>query len=101
MDYSRTDCIKSYFQILRELGEGTSATDVKFVVEGTNLLMAAKGGKRRLLCEKRLASMWLAYDFFSHHQFKMLVAKVGNENPQLIDITDVVKLVLFKLPAET
>lgn len=101
MDLDRTDCIKSYFQIVALVNGGNriinEQTEAKFfIADGVLYLGVNERQKLRLVYRKKY---WMQSGTSGHEIFEKFVCKILN-NAKIIsgDVDRLIKSELFKLP---
>ena len=77
MDFFRTDCIKSYFEILRQLGEGQNASNATFFVEIDKLYLGTSAHRKYSLSQFK--QFWLPINNVGHENLEKLCSNVLNQ----------------------
>jgi len=96
MDFFRTDCIKSYFEILRELGEGKNASNATFFVEMNKLYLGTSANRKYSLSQ--LKQYWLPMNNIGHENLEKLCSNVLNHITDFSKGVDLaIKTELFRL----
>lgn len=98
MDYFRTDCIKSYFQIVELVNKGNrlvnEQTEAKFFIEQKKLFLGINDVQKFLLCRKN--EFWIPAGS-AHNELEQFICKLLRD-PNIVDIDKFIKRNLFKLP---
>lgn len=104
MDYFRTDCIKSYFEIVVLVNNGNhrvnEQTEAKFFINGENLLLGIDKNQKLHLCRKKV-NRWYSAGSSGHESLEKFICDLLNKNRILAgDVDRLIKTELFKLPDE-
>lgn len=98
IDYERTDCIKSYFEIVALVNKGNRVineqTEAKFFMKVNSLFLGVNDDQKYLLCTYN-RQRWFPYGD-DHERLKEFVAEVINQG-KVDDINTIIKTALFKL----
>ncbi|MCM2354349.1 MAG: hypothetical protein NDI63_12095 [Pseudobdellovibrio sp.] len=101
MDYFRTDCVKSYFEIVALVNKGNKfvneQTEAKFFITGENLFLGIDHSQKLHLCRK--TNHWYPAGSFRHQSLEELICGVLNKYKIISgDVNQLIKTELFKLP---
>lgn len=101
MDYFRTDCIKSYFELVALVNKGNRVineqTEVLFFILDAKLYLGIDSRQKILLCER--ANHWYPKRTSGHEPLEKLICGVLNTNRIVSgDVNRLIKNDLFKLP---
>lgn len=98
MDYFRTDCIKSYFEIVALVNGGNrklnEQTEAKFFIYQNKLFLGISDTQKFLLCEKK--KFWMPSGS-SHDELEQFIC-ILLRDPNVLDVDKMIKSSLFKLP---
>lgn len=100
MDFFRTDCIKSYFEIVALVNKGNKKvneqTEAKFFIYQNKLFLGINEKQKIQLCAKK--RQWApansGYEELEHFICQLL----NNIDLDAVDLNDFIKRNLFKLP---
>ncbi|AZZ37790.1 hypothetical protein CIK05_13605 [Bdellovibrio sp. qaytius] len=101
MDYFRTDCIKSYFELVALVNKGNKIineqTEAVFFIKEGRLFLGVSEKQKMLLCyEKNMR--WLPDESGPHGELKSFIASLINAGlPTTLDVNKLIKENLFKL----
>lgn len=100
MDYFRTDCIKSYFEIVALVNKGNRVvneqTEAVFFIKDNKLFLGVNDQRKFCLCYKD--HFWLPEKEFGHFELKSFIIKQLNK--RIFDDSEINRLIkenLFKL----
>lgn len=98
MDFTRTDCIKSYFEIVALVNKGNRVineqTEAKFFIKVNSLFLGVNDDQKYLLCIYN-RQRWYPFGD-AHHSLKEVVAEIMNQGA-VEGINTTIKSALFKL----
>ena len=98
MDFTRTDCIKSYFEIVALVNKGNRVineqTEAKFFMKVNSLFLGVNDDQKYLLCYNNKRQWFIHGD--DHEYLKKFVANIMNQG-KADDINATIKSALFKL----
>lgn len=102
MDYFRTDCIKSYFEIVALVNKGNKfvneQTDALFFIEQDKLFLGISTQQKLYLCYRDF--FWYPGHESGHEQLELFMSKLLNDpRPINLDLNSHIKRSLFKLPS--
>ncbi len=100
MDYFRTDCIKSYFEIVAFVNKGNKTineqTEAKFFIKEDILFLGINEQQKFQLC--LYSRIWLPTRGTGHDELKNFICEIMRKlNPNLSELNSIIKAELFKL----
>jgi len=101
MDYFRTDCIKSYFELVALVNKGNRVineqTKASFFISG-ELFIGIDEKQKILLCKYQ--NQWFPSEISNHDQLEKFICNVLNSRRiQSGEVDELIKAELFKLPS--
>lgn len=97
MDYFRTDCIKSYFEIVALVNKGNrkinEQTEAKFFIEQDKLFLGINEKQKVQLCKKEV--LWVPSGS-GHNELEQFVCRLLREE-NMSKLDEIIKRNLFKL----
>lgn len=101
MDYFRTDCLKSYFEIVALVNKGNKVvneqTEVKFFILD-NMLYLGIDEKQKVLVNRFVNNYWYSTEQSAHENLEYFISKILNKNRIKSGKVDrLIKSELFKL----
>jgi hypothetical protein len=102
MDYFRTDCIKSYFEIVALVNKGNKVvneqTEALFFIEQDKLFLGINTKQKVYLCYKE--DFWYPGKESRHAELERFISKLLNySEPGISELNSEIKRNLFKLPS--
>lgn len=102
INYDRTDCIKSYFDLVVLLNKGNKfvneQTKASFSISDMKLFIGIDHRQKIYLC-KYNDRYWKAGGFSGHHKLEFLICKILNAHKMSSgEIDELIKAELFKIP---
>lgn len=99
MDYFRTDCIKSYFELVAFVNKGNRVineqTEARFFIIADRLFLGIDPTQKVLLCKR--PNYWFPENSTAHEKFEKFVCRVLNTNKIVSgDVDRLIKSQLFK-----
>lgn len=100
MDYFRTDCIKSYFEIVALVNKGNKVineqTEAVFFIKDKKLFLGVNEHQKFCLCIKE--HYWRTENEPGHDELKYFLVKLlNNPSTDHSNLNNVIKSHLFKL----
>lgn len=101
MDYFRTDCIKSYFEIVALVNKGNKAvneqTEAKFFIVDNRLYLGIDE-KQKALVNRFVNNHWYSTEESAHENLEYFISRILNKNHiKSGNVNGLIKAELFKL----